>query len=151
MDAKGRFLSESEIDKSNCQIHMQNHYLKFEIEFNYCRVLYLSLSLELDSPRVKSPNNVYLFLLLTTLFVLSFVVSSKNKNIFAGLHASWKCQLCNDQAGGKIQMTKCKIVKQNNCLAIKILPIFLWLYLTFMKIGLNVMKSKVLTFVCNFN
>ena len=31
MDAKGRFLSESEIDISNCQIHMPNHYLKFEI------------------------------------------------------------------------------------------------------------------------
>ena len=28
---KGRFLSESEIDISNCQIHMPNHYLKFEI------------------------------------------------------------------------------------------------------------------------
>ena len=31
VDAKGRFLSESEIDISNCQIHMPNHYLKFEI------------------------------------------------------------------------------------------------------------------------
>lgn len=31
MDTKGRFLSESEIDISNCQIHMPNHYLKFEI------------------------------------------------------------------------------------------------------------------------
>ena len=31
VDTKGRFLSESEIDISNCQIHMPNHYLKFEI------------------------------------------------------------------------------------------------------------------------
>ena len=68
-------------------------------------MLYLSLSLELDSPRVKSPNNVYLFWLLTT-FVLSFVLSSNNKNSFAGLHASRKCQLCTDYSGGKIQMTK---------------------------------------------
>ena len=30
MDAKGCFLSESEIDASNCQIHMPNHYLKLE-------------------------------------------------------------------------------------------------------------------------
>ena len=131
MDAKGCFLSESVIDISNCQIHMPNHYLKFiEIEFNYCRVLYLSLSLELDSPRVKSPNNVYLFWLLT-IFVLSFVLSSNNKNSFAGLHASRKCQLCTDQSGGKIQMTKFKIVKQHICLAMKMLPIFFWLYPTF--------------------
>ena len=151
---KGRFLSESEIDISNCQTHMPNHYLKVEIlKLSSITVkCCISVSvLNFIHQDVKSPNNVYLFLLLTTLFVLSFVVSSKNKNIFAGLHASWKCQLCNDQAGGKIQMTKFKIVKQNNCLAIKILPIFFWLYLTFMKIGLDAMKSKVLTFVCNFN
>ena len=29
--SKGRFLSESEIDISNCQTHMPNHYLKVEI------------------------------------------------------------------------------------------------------------------------
>ena len=92
--------------------------------------MYLSLSLELDSPRVKSPNNVYLFWLLTT-FVLSFVLSSNNKNSFAGLHASRKCQLCTDHSGGKIQMTKFKIVKQHICLAMKMLPIFFWLYPTF--------------------
>ena len=68
-------------------------------------MLYLSLSLELDSPRDKSPNNVYLFWLLTT-FVLSFVLSSNNKNSFAGLQASRKCQLCTDYSGEKIQMTK---------------------------------------------
>ena len=93
-------------------------------------MLYLSLSLELDSPRVKSPNNVYLFWLLTT-FVLSFVLSSNNKNSFAGLHASRKWQLCTDHAGGKIQMTKFKIVKQHICLAMKMSPIFFWLYQTF--------------------
>ena len=93
-------------------------------------MLYLSLSLELDSPRVKSPNNVYLFWLLTT-FVLSFVLSSNNKNSFAGLHASRKCQLCTDHLSGKIQMTKFKIVKQHICLAMKMSPIFFWLYPTF--------------------
>ena len=121
MDAKGRFLSESEIDISNCQIHMPNHYLKFEIL--KLSSITVECCLELDSPRVKSPNNVYLFWLLTT-FVLSFVLSSNNKNSFAGLHASRKCQLCTDQSGGKIQMTKFKIVKQHICLAMKMLPIF---------------------------
>ena len=28
---KGRFISESEIDFSNCQTHMPNHYIKVEI------------------------------------------------------------------------------------------------------------------------
>jgi len=31
VQAKGYFLSESEIDISNCQTHMPNHYLKVEI------------------------------------------------------------------------------------------------------------------------
>ena len=126
MDAKGRFLSESEIDISNCQIHMPNHYLKFEIlKLSSITVeCCISVSvLNFIHQDVKSPNNVYLFWLLTT-FVLSFVLSSNNKNSFAGLHASWKCQLCTDHAGGKIQMTKFKIVKQHTCLAMKLLPIY---------------------------
>ena len=125
--AKGCFLSESEIDISNCQTHMPNHYLKVEIlKLSSITVkCCISVSvLNFIHQDVKSPNNVYLFLLLTTLFVLSFVLSSNNKNSFAGLHASRKCQLCTDHSGGKIQMTKFKIVKQHICLAMKMLPIF---------------------------
>ena len=136
---KGRFLSESEIDISNCQTLMPNHYLKVEIlKLSSITVkCCISVSvLNFIHQDVKSPNNVYLFWLLTT-FVLSFVLSSNNKNSFAGLHASWKCQLCTDHAGGKIQMTKFKIVKQHICLAMKMSPIFFWLYPTF--------KNKVCT------
>ena len=113
--------------------------LIFQITKHICHILKLkfwncciSVSvLNFIHQDVKSPNNVYLFRLLTTLFVLSFVLSSNNKNSFAGLHASWKCQLCTDHAGGKIQMTKFKIVKQHICLATKMSPISFWLYRTF--------------------
>ena len=131
---KGRFLSESEIDISYCQTHMPNHYLKVEILKLSSSTVKCCISvsvLNFIHQDVKSPNNVYLFWLMTTLFVLSFVLSSNNKNIFAGLLASWKWQLCTDQAGGKIQMTKFKIVKQHICLAMKKSTIYFWLYPTF--------------------
>ena len=76
---------------------------------------------------------MFIFFRLLTAFVLSFVLSSNNKNSFAGLHASWKCQLCTDHVGGKIQITKFKIVKQHICLAMKVSPIFFWIYPTFRK------------------
>jgi hypothetical protein len=51
VDAKGHFLSESEIDVSNCQIHMPNHYLKFEIFIVYGPVfgnVFYSISTNLE-------------------------------------------------------------------------------------------------------
>ena len=82
---KGRFLSESEIDISNCQTHMPNHYPKVEIlKLSSITVkCCISVSvLNFIHQDVKSPNNVYLFRLLTTLFLLSFVLSSKVLFIF---------------------------------------------------------------------
>ena len=128
--AKGCFLSESEIDISNCQTHMPNHYLKVEILKLSSIIVSQSQSWALFTLMSNHPIMFIFFLLLTT-FGLSFVLSSTNKNSFAGLRASWKCQLCTDHTGGKIQMTKFKIVKQHICLAMKISPIFFWLYPTF--------------------
>ena len=131
---KGRFLSESEIDISYCQTHMPNHYLKVEILKLSSSTVKCCISVSVLNfiyRDVKSPNNVYLFWLMNTLLVLSFVLSSNNKNSFAGFHASWQCQLWTDHGGGKIQMTKFKIVKQHICLAMKMSPIFFWLYPTF--------------------
>ena len=133
-NAKGCFLSESEIDTSNCQTHMPNHYLKVEILKLSSSTVKCCISVSVLNfiyQDVKSPNNVYLFWLMNTLLVLSFVLSSNNKNSFAGFHASWQCQLWTDHGGGKIQMTKFKIVKQHICLAMKMSPIFFWLYRTF--------------------
>ena len=61
---KGCFLSESEIDISNCQTHMPNHYLKVEIlKLSSITVkCCISVSvLNFIHQDVKSPNNVYLF------------------------------------------------------------------------------------------
>ena len=127
---KGCFLSESEIDISNCQTHMPNHYLKVEILKLSSIILSQSQSWALLTFVSNHPIMFSFFLLLTT-FGLFFVLCSTNKNSFAGLHASWKCQLCTYHAGGKIQMTKFKIVKQHICLAKKMSPISFWLYPTF--------------------
>ena len=76
--SKGCFLSESEIDTSNCQTHMPNHYLKVEIlKLSSITVkCCISVSvLNFIQQDVKSPNNVYLFWLLTIhLFCLLFSV-----------------------------------------------------------------------------
>ena len=115
---------------------MPNHYLKVEILKLSSSTVKCCISVSVLNfiyQDVKSPNNVYLFWLMNTLLVLSFVLSSNNKNSFAGFHASWQCQLWTDHGGGKIQMTKFKIVKQHICLAMKMSPIFFWLYPTFKK------------------
>ena len=109
---------------------MPNHYLKVEILKLSSIIVSQSQSWALFTLMSNHPIMFIFFLLLTT-FGLSFVLSSTNKNSFAGLHASWKCQLCTYHAGGKIQMTKFKIVKQHICLAMKMLPIFFWLYPAF--------------------
>ena len=76
--AKGCFLSESEIDISNCQTHMPNHYLIVEIlklSSNTVKCCISVSVLNFIQQDVKSPNNVYLFWLLTIhLFCLLFSV-----------------------------------------------------------------------------
>ena len=62
--SKGCFLLENEIDTSNCQTHMPNHYLKVEIlKLSSITVkCCISVSvLNFIHQDVKSPNNVYLF------------------------------------------------------------------------------------------
>ena len=78
MFPEDQFLSESAIDISNCQTQMPNHYLKVEIlKLSSITVkCCISVSvLNFIQQDVKSPNNVYLFWLLTIhLFCLLFSV-----------------------------------------------------------------------------
>ena len=75
---KGRFLSESEIDISNCQTHVPNHYLKIEIlKLSSITVkCCISVSvLNFIHQDVESSNNVYLFQ--ATDYILGLLDSAK--------------------------------------------------------------------------
>ena len=132
VDAKGPFLSESEIDISNCQIHMPNHYLKFEILKLSSITVECCISVSVLNLIHQETNHPIMFIFfgywLHLFCLLCSVLITKTALLDCKPPENVSCVLITWVGKFKWQSL---IVKQHICLAMKMLPIFFWLYPTF--------------------